>query len=144
MSADLDADVGAPTAVDAAVLEQQPRSRPAVIGAFLAAAVLAVGIPLGIARTVGTPEGDVHEIVIPDGTAARLAAGDDVAIIPPELRLRARDRLVVFNEDRVAHRIGPVSVEPGTRVEQRVSSAMDSSAYCSLHPSGTIEISVSS
>lgn len=123
-------------------MDEQRRSGGRTIATFAIAAVAAIGIPVVLARAVDTPAGAVHEVVIPAGTAHRLAAGETLDVVPDSLALRARDRLLVVNEDDVAHQVGPVLVQPGERVEQRVSTAMDRDYTCSLHPGGRIEITV--
>src|SRR3990170_3305846 len=48
------------------------------------------------------------ELVIPEGTAARVAAGEDPPDIPAEMRFVLGDVLVLRNEDTVAHTLGPL------------------------------------
>jgi hypothetical protein len=80
--------------------------------------------------------------VIPDGTAARLAAGEDVNVMPADLNLRLDDRLVVINNDRAMHRVGPFTVAPGDRLERRFVEAATITGFCSLHPNGEINIDI--
>jgi hypothetical protein len=54
-------------------------------------------------------EPDRIEVVIPAGTAAKLAAGQAVAV-PEEILFVIGDLLVVKNEDSVSHQLGPVWV----------------------------------
>ena len=48
------------------------------------------------------------ELVIPEGTAARVAAGEDPPDIPAEMSFVLGDVLVLRNEDTVAHTLGPL------------------------------------
>lgn len=48
------------------------------------------------------------ELVIPEGTATRVAAGEDAPEIPAEMSFVLGDVLVLRNEDSVAHTLGPL------------------------------------
>jgi hypothetical protein len=48
------------------------------------------------------------EIVVPEGTAERVAAGEDAPEIPAEMSFVLGDVLVLRNEDTVAHTLGPL------------------------------------
>lgn len=113
------------------------------LGLLAATAAVLVITSLGLSHLVERPEGVERVIVIPSGTAQRLAAGEDVALIPPDLRFRLRDRLVVVNNDHSGHQVGPFAVGPGERLEKRSSEAATLDGFCSLHPSGRITIEVS-
>jgi hypothetical protein len=85
-----------------------------------------------------------YEIVIPAGTAARLAAGD-TANAPPhsfELILGVRDVLVIQNEDSVWHQVGPYRVAPGHTLVQRFSRPGTIRAACTMTASRQVEIIV--
>lgn len=109
---------------------------------FLAAAVVFVAVPVVAARLVSQPAGTEYVFEIPAGTAARLAAGEDVDVLPAELDLALRDRLVLLNHDDQAHQVGPFRVAPGERLERRFSDAVSLSGYCSLHTGDRIDIEV--
>ena len=109
---------------------------------FAVAGLLAVVLSVGLSRLVGPGESVEQSIVIPAGTAARLAAGQDVAIIPDGLHFRLRDRLVVLNQDNATHRVGPFTVLPGGRLEKLFSEAATIDGFCSLHASGRITIDI--
>ena len=53
------------------------------------------------------------QLVIPAGTAVRLAAGESVNSIPEKMVFVMGDVLEVKNEDSVAHQLGPVWVPAG-------------------------------
>jgi hypothetical protein len=84
----------------------------------------------------------VWRFVIPLGTAERLAAGEAVVVLPAELALRFDDTLILVNDDRVAHTVGPITIRPGQEVRRRVSRLQSLSGFCSLHPATGIEITV--
>ena len=52
------------------------------------------------------------ELVIPTGTAAKVAAGEPVPVIPDEMTFVLGDTLVVKNEDLVDHQLGPLWIPP--------------------------------
>jgi archaeosine-15-forming tRNA-guanine transglycosylase len=110
---------------------------------FLLTGVVMVLGAIGLARLVGEAEGVERRIVIPAGTAQQLAAGEDVEIVPADLHLRLRDRLVVVNEDAVAHQVGPYRVAAGETLQTRLSQAATVEGFCSLHASGRISIDIS-
>jgi hypothetical protein len=118
------------------------RSRRRTVVAFVAAAAALVAVPLAATRLSDRPEPTAHTYEIPPGTAARVRAGEDVRVLPDDLRLPLRDRLVVVNHDDVAHRIGPFTVLPGATLDRRFSEAASIAGFCSLHPSGRITIDV--
>ena len=53
------------------------------------------------------------ELVIPAGTAARVAVGEDNPAIPDEMVFVMGDTLLVRNEDSTSHQLGPVWVPAG-------------------------------
>ena len=81
-------------------------------------------------------------MVIPAGTADRIAAGERVELLPADLRFRLRDTLVVVNDDTITHQVGPFSVGAGQRLEKRFAEAATLQGSCSLHPSGSITIEI--
>jgi len=114
-----------------------------VLAGFVAAAVLLVALTVGLARVVGQRPGEERLVVIPAGTAARIAAGERVELLPADLRFRLRDTLVVVNDDDTTHQVGPFTVASGQRLEKRFSEAATLEGSCSLHPSGSITIEIS-
>ncbi len=109
---------------------------------FAAAATASVVLTIAVSRLVGAGDGQERLVVIPDGTAAALAAGARVDILPADLRLRLDDRLIVINNDREVHQVGPFTVPPGGRLERRFAEAASITGFCSLHPNGQININI--
>lgn len=108
------------------------------------AGLFVVVTSVGLSQFVQRPEGVERVVVIPSGTAERLAAGEDVALLPDDLHFRLRDRLVVVNEDVASHQVGPFTVASGQRLERRFSEAATVEGFCSLHASGRITIEIAS
>ena len=109
---------------------------------YLVGGLLIAAIPVVVARFVDQPAGDTYTIDIPPGTADAIAAGDDVNVIPDELDLTLRDTLIIVNRDSVTHTIGPFEIGPGEQSEHSFNEVAAINAYCSLHPAGSISISI--
>lgn len=109
---------------------------------YLLGGLLIAAIPVAVSRFVDQPPGETYTIDIPPGTADAIAAGDDVEVVPDELDFTLRDVLIIVNRDSVAHTIGPFQIGPGERSEHSFNEVAAISAYCSLHPSGSIDISI--
>src|SRR5574341_1125436 len=82
------------------------------------------------------------EVRIPEGTAGAIQRGAAVSVIPANLRLVQGDRLVLRNEDSVAHRVGNYSVGPGTTLTLPLDKGSSGSLFCSFHPQGSIALDV--
>jgi hypothetical protein len=105
-----------------------------VLGVGLAAALtLAAWTVLGAAPVAPR---DVA-LVIPAGTAARVAAGE-ASGLPLELRLTEGDRLVITNQDVQPHVIGGWRVAPGATLTVIADAPASSLFACSIHPSGQL------
>jgi hypothetical protein len=75
------------------------------------------------------------ELVIPPGTAARIAAGEIVTGIPEEMIFVLGDTLVVKNEDDVDHQLGPLWI-PSRASASLLMEVPERLAYtCSFQPS---------
>jgi hypothetical protein len=128
-------------AVEGAPLEVD-EARRARVWWFVVAAVVLVVVPLVATRLFDQPAGVVHTFEIPPGTAARLAAGEDVAVLPENLAFKVRDRLVVVNHDDQVHYVGAFPVAPGRTLDKRFADAVSLSGFCSLHASGRLTIDI--
>jgi len=81
-------------------------------------------------------------IVIPPGTAERIAAGD-VENAPPhqiELVLGVQDVLVIQNNDSVWHEVGPYRIAPGRTLTQRFTHPGVIQQACTMTPGRQVEI----
>ena len=106
-------------------------------------AVLFVGSAVLLSHMIAQPDGVDRLVVIQPGTAARLDAGEQLAIIPPDLHFQLRDRLVVENRDSEAHVVGPFTIGAGERLEEPISRVASFDAFCTLHPNGSVTINIS-
>lgn len=105
-------------------------------------AVLFVGSAVLLSHMIEQPEGVNRLVVIQPGTGARLDAGENVAIIPPDLHFQLRDRLVVENRDSEAHVVGPFTIGAGERLEEPISRVASFDGFCTIHPNGSVTINV--
>jgi hypothetical protein len=82
--------------------------------------------------------------VIPKGTWARRMAGENLDILPQELRLvlEVRDTLVLRNDDDVPQVFGPVLIMPGQSFTMPFRQAATYQFACSLHVSGQLNVIV--
>lgn len=80
------------------------------------------------------------EIVVPEGTAARLKAGEDVVVMPERLVLRVGQTLLIRNDDRVTAPVGPYSVEAGATLTIRFGQPGRFEGFCPLSENDRYEI----
>lgn len=71
-------------------------------------------------------------VVVPDGTAARLEAGEQMNLLPEEITFVLGDVLEVKNEDSVSHQLGPIWVPPGATSRLNMEKADRFSYSCSF------------
>ncbi|OAN44288.1 hypothetical protein A6A03_17205 [Chloroflexus islandicus] len=81
---------------------------------------------------------------IPPGTAARLAAGEEVNIFPSTIviDLRYHDTLIIQNNDSAEVTIGPFRIVPGQRFVQRYWNPGTYELICSVHQGEQLRIEV--
>lgn len=72
------------------------------------------------------------DLVVPAGTADRLAAGQEGIALPASMVFVEGDVLVVHNEDSVSHQLGPIWVPPSSSGELTLGSANEYSYACSF------------
>jgi hypothetical protein len=81
---------------------------------------------------------------IPKGTWARRHAGDDVEILPSEIRLVVglHDILVLRNLDDVPQLFGPTLVMPGQMLRLPFEEVSENQFTCTAHASGQLTVFV--
>jgi hypothetical protein len=82
------------------------------------------------------------ELVIPSGTALRVAAGEPVPAIPDEMVFVTGDVLVVKNEDQVDHQLGPLFIPKGSNASLPLGSAEAITYTCSFQTSKYLGLEV--
>lgn len=82
--------------------------------------------------------------VVPAGTAARIAAGEKVEVLPQTIELQrgVRDVLVIRNDDTQAMQVGPYLIAPGQSYTQRYNSRGTFDMLCTIHPSQQLRVVV--
>ncbi|MFQ5557824.1 MAG: hypothetical protein ACE5GB_10020 [Acidimicrobiales bacterium] len=106
-------------------------------------AVWAVMATALLIYTSGSREPRTHTLVIPEGTQELITRGQNPLEIPSTWSFLADDTIVLVNEDRVDHWLGGDLWVPAldTR-EYDLQPDFGGSSWCSLHPSGAIDIDV--
>lgn len=85
---------------------------------------------------------EIIELVIPNGTAAKVAEGENVPAIPDSMVFVVGDTLVIRNEDSVDHRLGPVWVPPGASANLLMDDLSNYDYTCSFRPSRYLGLDV--
>jgi hypothetical protein len=107
-----------------------------------ALAVLAWAGLTPIATDAGFSREELFEI--PRGTWARRRAGEDLGILPDEIRLTLgiRDILVLRNLDEVPQIFGPTLMMPGQSFRLPFEQASEYQFTCTAHASGQMRVIV--
>jgi len=82
------------------------------------------------------------ELVIPAGTAERVAAGEEPPSIPKEMVFVIGDRLLVRNEDSVPHELGALYIPPGSSASLTMDDANKYTLGCTFTPSRYLNFDV--
>lgn len=104
--------------------------RPAAVAVVLAVAALS---GCGGGDAAPAPAGRTITIDVPRGTAARLARGERVNVVPLRLDTHVGDRLVLVNHDTRGHSVGPFLVSPGQRMSTTLARAGTYTGDCTVH-----------
>jgi plastocyanin len=90
-------------------------------------------------------DGDVvqHEFVVPEGTEAKIDAGEVVEIVPQVLDVTVGDMIRIRNEDVSTAQVGIFNVAAGETVTMEFTSPGELVGACDVHPSGEFRIRVS-
>ena len=84
------------------------------------------------------------EIVIPAGTAERVAKGESSPALPQDMDFVQGDILLVKNEDVVDHQLGPVWVRPNSSGTLNLDEANLYTMNCSFQPGQRLGLNVRS
>lgn len=76
----------------------------------------------------------VVELVIPNGTAERVARGETPPTIPDSMKFVIGDTLLVKNEDVADHELGPLWIPAGTSASLLLDTVQAHSYTCSFQP----------
>ena len=82
------------------------------------------------------------ELVIPAGTADKVAAGEPIPSIPYEMTFVLGDTLIVNNEDTVDHQLGPLWIPPRSKASLVLDAAERYAYSCSFQTSRYLGLNV--
>jgi plastocyanin len=106
-------------------------------------ALVAVPVLLLLVVALFSRSPDAPVVVeVPLGTAARIAAGEEVVLVPETLEVEVGDTLEIRNHDVYTHEVGPYLVAAGQVLEQTFTSPGVIEGVCSLNPMGEVRIVV--
>ena len=114
-------------------------SRRTALIAFALAVVLAAST--GACGSSEQP-GRVVEVVVPAGTMDKLNAGENVDVMPRRLELRVGDTLLIRNDDKWPHDVGPYRVGANTKLQLKYQAPGEFEGECPLSEDGRYEIIV--
>ncbi len=122
--------------------------RPVLVRRALIAVALGLVIGAAISETTfvflretARPPREIV-LVIPDGSAERVARGEQPPDIPSSLSFVAGDTLVVRNEDSVDHQLGPLWIPAGASARLELASVSNYAYACSFQPGKYIGLTV--
>ena len=121
-----------------------PASRPNVFALALTGilALLSVSLLVGMYVAPRAAAAQTIEIVVPEGTQAQMESGEEIVLFPRRLEVAVGDQIIITNDDRSSHQVGPYVVGPGQEIVQTFSSPGIIEGICTLHPSGEVTIVV--
>ncbi len=98
-------------------------------------------------RLVATPVTAVpgpytFDYTIPDGTASRIAIGEDPEIMPNAITATVGDTIRIVNQDRKSHTVGTFYVLAGTTLTYRFTTAGVFEGVCSTNADDTFILTV--
>jgi hypothetical protein len=111
---------------------------------------LALGFVFGIAlseisflfvKETARPPQDVV-LVIPAGTSAKVARGEQPPTIPTDMTFVLGDTLVIKNDDSEAHQLGPVWIPPGASSSLHLDTPQNYVLSCSFQPTQYLGLDV--
>ncbi|GAB4423442.1 MAG: hypothetical protein Kow002_12990 [Anaerolineales bacterium] len=82
------------------------------------------------------------ELVIPAGTAERVARGEVPPSIPEDMSFVVGDTLIVVNQDHVDHQLGPLWIPPGTSASLALDTEQKFAFECSFQPTKYLGLEV--
>lgn len=110
--------------------------------ALVLAAVVVMATATACGGDGGGDAGEVREIVVPLGTQERLDRGEDVVVMPSELRFQVGDTLRIRNDDVARQTVGPYEVPAGEQFELRYGKPGRYEGVCPLSEGDTYTIVV--
>ncbi len=82
------------------------------------------------------------ELVIPPGTAAKVAAGEEEPAIPSGMTFVMGDTLIVRNQDSIDHQLGSLRIPAGASASMLLEEVNNYALASSFHPSQYFSLDV--
>lgn len=120
----------------------QRRMARRILAAIGALVVLVTAVSISAAVFHRQDPGLEYRYVIPHGTAERLAAGEDVEVLPARIEMRTQDTLVIENRDHDTFAVGGLRVGPEQTMTYTFSKPGNYGGSCQLHEGGSVDIVV--
>jgi plastocyanin len=99
------------------------------------------GGSIGVANADGVQSFE-YEYVIPEGTADRIDAGEQIDIVPRELTVQVGESIRIVNDDRAGHVVGVFYVGAGETLTKQFTSPGELSGSCTVHSDGEFTLIV--
>jgi hypothetical protein len=131
-------------------MEKKSKARPYWIRLGIVLLISLVGVAIFNEVTYRMQKDDYDrsprtiQLVIPNGTAAQVAQGQDVPSIPSEMIFVLGDKLEVVNQDVVSHQLGPIWVPAGTTGSLVMETAAKQAYSCSFQTTRYLNLDVRS
>lgn len=113
------------------------------IAVFGVLVLVAIGGIVAVVVTSDDPDPETVTFAIEAGTGARMDAGEEVELMPAEVRLSVGDTLVIRNEDDRPYSVGPYFVRAGETVTQTYTRPQELVGACELSGHGELKVVVS-
>jgi hypothetical protein len=98
--------------------------------------------PPPAAESLAASWAPAREIVIPADAQARLDAGERVAILETEIRVKVGETVRIRNDDVVDHVIGPYYLQSGAALQQTYRTPQTIQYVCFVNPTEAISLVV--
>jgi hypothetical protein len=123
--------------------DDAPRSELVSALPWVIGAVLVMGILSGVWWALLEPANDkgIEQLVIPEGTAQKIADGEPV-FVASEILIQRAGELRIVNRDTTAHTISGQTIAPGETVDV-IATEQEGEFVCSFHPGGSLGFTVS-
>jgi hypothetical protein len=102
-----------------------------LIGLVMGAAISELSF-IFLRETARPPQ--VIELVIPDGTAERVAQGETSPTIPDSMTFVVGDTLLIKNDDSADHELGPLWIPAGSSATLSLDAVQSYAYACSFQP----------
>lgn len=122
--------------------QSAPRANPVALALAGVLGIVSVALLVAMFAAPRATAVQSIEIVVPEGTQDQMDSGEEIVLFPRRLEVAVGDRIIISNDDRASHQVGPYIVGPGQEIVQTFSSPGIIEGICTLHPSGEVTIVV--